>query len=70
MKNMTCVSTMTDRWNDKYVIQRKKVKMLLTQLCVTLRNPVDCSPLGSSVHETLQARISEWVAIPLSRGSP
>ena len=69
MKNMTCVSTMTDRWNDKYVIQRKKVKMLLTQLCVTLRNPVDCSPLGSSVHETLQARISEWVAIPLSRGS-
>ena len=30
---------------------------------VTLCNPVDCSPLGSSVHGILQARILEWVAI-------
>ena len=28
-----------------------------------------CSPLGSSVHGILQARILEWVAIPFSRGS-
>ena len=35
----------------------------------TLCNPVDCSPLGSSVHRILQARILEWVAMPSSRGS-
>ena len=28
----------------------------------------DCSPPGSSVHESLQARILEWEAIPFSRG--
>ena len=28
-----------------------------------------CSPPGSSVHEILQARILEWVAVPFSRGS-
>ena len=32
-------------------------------------DPVDCNPLGSSVHGILQARILEWVAIPFSRGS-
>ena len=31
-------------------------------------NPMDCSPLGSLVHEILQARILEWVAMPSSRG--
>ena len=30
---------------------------------------MDCSPLGSSVHEILQARILEWIAMPFSRGS-
>ena len=30
---------------------------------------MDFSPPGSSVHEILQARILEWVAIPFSRGS-
>ena len=29
----------------------------------------DCSLLGSSIHEILQARILEWIAIPFSRGS-
>ena len=33
---------------------------------LTLCNPTDCSPPGSSVHEILQARILEWIAIPLS----
>ena len=28
---------------------------------------MDCSPLGSSVHEILQARILEWVTVPSSR---
>ena len=30
---------------------------------------MNCSPPGSSVHEILQARTLEWVAIPFSRGS-
>ena len=36
---------------------------------VWLRNPMDCSPLGSSVHGILQARILEGVAIFFSRGA-
>ena len=48
---------------------RVKVKVLVIKLCLTLRNPMDCSPPGSSVHGILQARILEWVAIPFSRGS-
>ena len=39
------------------------------QLCLTLCDPVDCSPPGSSVHGILQARILECVAFPFSRGS-
>ena len=41
-----------------------KVKVLVAQSCLTLCNPVDCSPPGSSVHGILQARILERVAIP------
>ena len=37
--------------------------------CVRLYDPMDCSPPGSSVHETFQARILEWVAMFSSRGS-
>ena len=36
------------------------------QSCPTLRNPMDCSLLGSSVHGILQARVLEWVAIAFS----
>ena len=36
---------------------------------VQLCGPTDLSPPGSSVHEILQARIPEWVAMPSSRGS-
>ena len=45
------------------------VKMLITQSCLVLFDPMDYSPLGSSVHGILQARILEWIAIPSSRGS-
>ena len=38
------------------------------QSCQT-RDPMDCSPQGSSVHGILQARILGWVAVPFSRGS-
>ena len=40
-----------------------------TQSCLTLCDPMDYSPPGSSVHEILQARILEWVAFPFSRRS-
>ena len=33
------------------------------QLCLTLSDPMDSSPPGSSVPGILQARILEWVAI-------
>ena len=45
------------------------VCVLVAQSCSTLCDPMDCSPLGSSAHGILQARILEWVAIPFSRGS-
>ena len=42
---------------------------LVAQSYPTLCDPVDCSPPGSSVHEILQERIPEWVAISSSWGS-
>ena len=35
----------------------------------SVRNRLDCSPPGSSIHETSQATVLEWVAISFSRGS-
>ena len=39
---------------------------LVAQSCLTLSDPMDYSPPGSSVHEILQTRILEWVAISFS----
>ena len=39
------------------------------QSCLTLCDPRDCSPPGSSVHGIFQARILEWIAVPCFRGS-
>ena len=41
----------------------------IAQSYLSLSDPMDCSPPGSSVHGISQARILEWVAIPFSRGS-
>ena len=38
----------------------------LLQSCLTLHDPTDCSPPGSSAHGILQARVLEWVAIAFS----
>ena len=46
-----------------------RVKNVCTQFHLTLCNPMDCSPPGSSVHGNFQARILEWVAISFFRGS-
>ena len=38
----------------------------VTQLCLTLSDPMDCSLPGSSVHGIFQARVLEWGAIAFS----
>ena len=44
-------------------------KSEVAQSSLTLLDPMDCSPSGSSLHGILQARVLEWVAISFSRGS-
>ena len=38
----------------------------VAQSCLTLRDPMDCSLPGSSVHGIFQARVLEWGAIAFS----
>ena len=45
------------------------MKVLVTQSCLTLCEPMDRSWPVSSVYGILQERILEWVDIPFSRGS-
>ena len=42
--------------------------MSVTQSCLTLCDPMDCSLPGSSVHGILQATILEWVSHSISMG--
>ena len=42
----------------------------VAQLCPTLRDPMDCSPSGSSIHGIFQARVLEWGAITFSNDQP
>ena len=53
----------------RMTMHESKVKVLFAQLCLTLCNPKDCRPPGSSIHGILWARILEWVTIPFSRES-
>ena len=48
-----------DRWVDKDVVH--------TQSCLTLWDPMDCSPPGSTVHGIFQARILEQVTMSYSK---
>ena len=69
------------RGKERESSDQEKTKIMLTlisqgalvcleaQSCLTLCDPMDCSPPGSSVRGILQARILEWVAVPLSRRS-
>ena len=43
-----------------------KIEREVTQSCLTLRDPMDCSLLGSSIHGIFQARVLEWGAIAFS----
>ena len=52
-----------------FLLQCMKVKSEreVIQSCLTLLDPMDCSPPGSSVHGIFQARVLEWGAIAFSR---
>ena len=51
-----------------FLLQCMKVKSEseVAQSCLTLSDPMDCSPPGSSVHGIFQARVLEWGAIAFS----
>ena len=44
---------------------KAKSEREVTQSCLTLLDPTDCSLSGSSIHGIFQARVLEWVAISL-----
>ena len=53
-----------------FLLQCMKVKSEseVAQLCLTCRDPMDCSPPGSSIHGIFQARVLAWGAIAFSAG--
>ena len=50
-----------------FLLQCMKVKNESEVTQLTLCDPMDCSPPGSSIHGIFQARVLEWGAIPFSR---
>ena len=48
-------------------IEFEKVYVLVAQLCLTLCDPMNYRPPGSSVHGILQARILEWVVVKVTQ---
>ena len=46
--------------------QKVKSESEVSQSCLTLSDPMDCSLPGSSVHRIFQARVLEWGAIAFS----
>ena len=55
---------------DQHLPRELKKESEVAQSCLTLCNPVDCSPPGSFVYRILKARILEWVAISFSGDLP
>ena len=53
----------------KKLLPPNLVYVCFTQSCLTLHDPMDCSPPGSFVHGIFQARILEWAAIFLLQGN-
>ena len=47
---------------------KMKSESKVAQLRPTLRDPMDCSLPGSSIHGIFQARVLEWAAIAFSVG--
>ena len=61
---MRLVDNCIAQWKCRWFAAAAAAKTL--QLCPTLYDPIDGSPLGSSVPGILQARTLEWVAISFS----
>ena len=51
-------------------MHERKSESEVTQSCLTLSDPMDCSLPGPSIHGIFQARVLEWVAIAFSTPSP
>ena len=47
-------------------MHERKSESEVAQWCLTLSDPMDCGPPGSSVHGIFQARVLEWGAIAVS----
>ena len=60
------------RWLDGITnsMDMKESESEIAQSCLTLCDPMDCSPPGSSIHGIFQARVLEWGAIAFSRNVP
>ena len=59
-------------WAYTHIIYLQKLyesESEVTQSCLTLCDPMDCSPPGFSVHGIFPARILEWIAVSFFRGS-
>ena len=67
--NLKAIKITFSRWNDKLQYIQTRQYRMHAQSCLTLCNPMDCSPPSSSVYGILQARILERVAMDSSRGS-
>ena len=65
---------MNSWWDDAWKLLQScdchSVCVLVTPLCPTLCDPIDCSLPGPSVHGILQARILEWLLCPSPGESP
>ena len=48
-------------------LEASVIQGLISQSCLTLCDPIYCSPAGSSLRGTSRARILEWVAVSSSR---
>ena len=68
----TTEATQQQQQQQQSVVSSYHASMLshsVSQPCLTLRNPMDCSLPGSSVHEIFQTRILQRATIFSSRGS-
>ena len=54
--------------NSQFLSKLKESEV--AQSCLTLCNPMDCSPQGSSIRGIFQARVLEWVAIGIKKQLP
>ena len=52
--------------DDTTLMAESESESEVAQSCLTLRDPMDCSLPGSSVHGIFQARVLEWGAIAFS----